>query len=589
MKAYNLQVALQNPDQTTTLFIHNRNLTEIPEAVFGLKNLKALTLSGNKIKNISARINTLKHLEYVDLSNNLIEAFPKYLCTIKGLKKLNLKGNKLKEIPAEITHLDALEELDLSDNLLTRLPDFIYDLKNLRSLNLSSNSLSKLSEKIQQWLMLEKLDLSKNEIVSLPNELSRCEKIRDLDLSENKIKSLPVNFSSLNELGKLDLHKNKIQDLSDDLQHLTWLRELDLSQNKLQVLPASIGKLSWLFRLNLRKNKLIALPETIGQLSKLQVLNLEYNSLKTFPESMGKMSGLNQLLLKGNKIETEQLLLFQFKKLKSISGLTTVFKSKEKRQFLTFLKQCRQKKISESLALDFYYLLYTEKKSSKSILIEAIDFPNKIVRVKALDQIYKYHNSAKLLTQDSVVAIVGQTNLSKKEVTAKAKEMGFSYKNKLEEQVTHIVLGAFPKQKEFLKKFKGTFLKEQDLFQFIQKDAIKKKASFSTQAIENLQRFLLSKEEQHVNVGIQILKTNGVPQEVISDLFIAYKKAKKASQKKQIRTLLELNGSDRLREKLSLRLGLNENVKEEVLLKNIAAFVKGTELDEARIIQYFQT
>lgn len=100
----------------------------------------------------------------LDLSNQGLSEFPKYLLAKTDLQELNLSNNKLSgALPAEIRQLKNLQKINLSYNLMTGVPAEI-------------GQLSKLTE----------LDLSYNQLTGLPYELGNLSNLKILNLTGNK-------------------------------------------------------------------------------------------------------------------------------------------------------------------------------------------------------------------------------------------------------------------------------------------------------------------------------------------------------------------------------------------------------------------
>jgi internalin A len=93
-------------------------LKEIPDEVFELEQLKALSLYLNRLTSVSDSITRLQNLT-----------------------KLHLGSNELTSLPDSITRLQNLTVLDLSWNQVTSLPDSITRMKNLKTLWLVGNSI----------------------------------------------------------------------------------------------------------------------------------------------------------------------------------------------------------------------------------------------------------------------------------------------------------------------------------------------------------------------------------------------------------------------------------------------------------------
>ena len=69
-------------------------LTEIPEEVFKLKNLKVLNLSYNKISNLPESLGKLTSLNELYLSGNQLTSLPEFLGKLTSLNKLELRDNR---------------------------------------------------------------------------------------------------------------------------------------------------------------------------------------------------------------------------------------------------------------------------------------------------------------------------------------------------------------------------------------------------------------------------------------------------------------------------------------------------------------
>jgi Leucine-rich repeat (LRR) protein len=72
---------------------------------------------------------------------------------MKKLKTLSLEGNQLKTLPAKLSQLDALQLLNLKNNQIKGFDAEIRNLTNLRELNLQKNPLNSTEQKrIQDFL-----------------------------------------------------------------------------------------------------------------------------------------------------------------------------------------------------------------------------------------------------------------------------------------------------------------------------------------------------------------------------------------------------------------------------------------------------
>lgn len=87
------------------------------------------------------------------------------------LRELHAQGLRLVKLPPGFSALTALETLDLSNNVLSAFPESLLTLTNLQCLTLNGNNLTTLPTGIKHLKNLEKLYLKKNELVSLVPEI----------------------------------------------------------------------------------------------------------------------------------------------------------------------------------------------------------------------------------------------------------------------------------------------------------------------------------------------------------------------------------------------------------------------------------
>ena len=196
------------------LDLSNQNLTEIPRAVFQLKNLKELYLSGNQIVKISDAI-----------------------AQLQNLKTLYLYNNQILEIPDAITKLQNLTRLYLSKNQIVEIPDAISKLQNLKLLYLSNNQIVKIPDAISELQKLTELDLSHNQIVEIPDAISKLQNLTKLHIYTNQIVKIPDAIIELKNLTELNISKNKIIKILKPIEYLARINNFDFSNNPLAIPP----------------------------------------------------------------------------------------------------------------------------------------------------------------------------------------------------------------------------------------------------------------------------------------------------------------------------------------------------------------
>lgn len=121
------------------LTLRDCNMSEVPEAIRPLKNLKILRLSGNKLKKIPSWINEFPKLEQLNIMKNEIsESFD--VSGLSNLISLNMGFNKsMKELPTGLKNLKKLEEIDFSLSGVVEIPDEILECTSLIQINAIRN------------------------------------------------------------------------------------------------------------------------------------------------------------------------------------------------------------------------------------------------------------------------------------------------------------------------------------------------------------------------------------------------------------------------------------------------------------------
>ncbi|WVZ54682.1 hypothetical protein U9M48_005445 [Paspalum notatum var. saurae] len=274
-------------------------------AIFKIKNLKYLEISGWHCESLPEAISDIWSLQAVHLINNSLLELPKSIGKLQKLRTLNLSGGwKLESLPDSIVDCTMLSSIVLSKcTSFTALPKSIGKLQKLRTLNLShSTKLKSLPDSIGDCNMLTSIDLSycKN-LAALPNSIGRIKNLRVLQLGGTEIEKLPSRITTLRSLECLDLRGcSKLVELPEGIGNLKKLQVLNLENcSKLVELPEGIINLERLQVLNLECcRNLVELPKGIGMLEKLQVLNLKLcEALRGMPVGIGQLSRLEKLSL----------------------------------------------------------------------------------------------------------------------------------------------------------------------------------------------------------------------------------------------------------------------------------------------------
>ncbi|TYG99027.1 hypothetical protein ES288_A10G164200v1 [Gossypium darwinii] len=316
---------------------------------------------------INPCLSKLKHLRYLDLSNNAFEGLlPYQLGNLSNLESLKLGaypfsfGLLYVENLQWLSGLSLLKHLDLSWVNLSRASNWLQLINSilpsldelhlsacqllpgpsLLNVNLSSLAILDLSFNhftnhmdvgwVSNLKSLVFLDLVGNDFHGpIPDFLRNMTSLTHLDLSSNYLNSsIPDWLYSFSSLQVLRLPSNQLHgDISSAIGNLTSLNEVDLSRNKLQgKLPRAMGKLYKLRSINLsgmRLNQDISrILEILSGCSSPRLESLDLASCQLsgqLSDQVGHFKNLTTLDLSNNSISGPiPIPLWQLKNLKEL-------------------------------------------------------------------------------------------------------------------------------------------------------------------------------------------------------------------------------------------------------------------------------
>jgi hypothetical protein len=147
------------------LFLSNNCFTEVPRTVRACRRLRMLGIRANQIEHV-AEDALPQSLQWLTLTDNLIQALPENLGGLKSLQKLLLAGNRLSHLPDSLRGASKLELLRISANAFERFPEWLFELPSLAWLAIAGNPCSALP------------DSALDEVYSVPwNELQLMEQL----------------------------------------------------------------------------------------------------------------------------------------------------------------------------------------------------------------------------------------------------------------------------------------------------------------------------------------------------------------------------------------------------------------------------
>ncbi|XP_072757310.1 thyrotropin receptor isoform X2 [Anoplolepis gracilipes] len=278
------------PVNITKIDLTNNNITDIPIRAFHrFPNLEILFLRRNHLQTIhnSAFIN-LASLCVLELDENYLTSIPVAAVNLPGLKELSISNNRIEQLTRdELRHASNLVSLDLRGNPIKKIRDDTFrNLGKLRKLILSNAKELRIFPNLNGATSLEILRIDRSQLKEVSSNLcQQCPKLKSLNMKSNHLTEVP-NLRDCKELRVLDLASNMISVLPDDVfKGLNMLHDLLLSNNNLQSISsdAFIG-LSRLQVLDLENNYIEYIhPDAFRETKRLQDLNLGNNIFPTLP------------------------------------------------------------------------------------------------------------------------------------------------------------------------------------------------------------------------------------------------------------------------------------------------------------------
>lgn len=541
MKAYGITSALENAAATTELIIDRRPLTELPEQLFALPELRRLQLSNCQLEKLPGNIGQLKNLEILDLSGNNLAALPPecgelihletlildhntltevpaFIRHLPCLKVLKLAGNRLRQLPAWLFSTEKLELLDLSDNQLILLPRTVGNAKSLRRLFLQKNSLKALPAGIKTLKNLEELDLSSNQFKRLPNHLDGLEKLAVLRAGHNALKTLPESLQKCLTLREIDVRYNAISRWPVRALQAPWLAYVYLAGNKLSSVPGSVSGCLKVKRLDLNNNNLKTFPVALGTLPQLHWLNVEDNRITRIQWAEGRFPALEHFLARGNKgiIPAEALL-----KLPAMTSVTGVgWEEAEDHRMSHFLALCRYYKIPAADRWPLWKYIGLEE----AIHLEDLPYPVfewllslplPAIAVKVRTQLYQ--SRPKPLTSGSVISPAGRCLSMPLGIVERLDEQGVRWNPEITDETTHVLLGDFPGAPPPIKAL--SYLNEQQLLEWLYtRERSYLAIETSAEKWQTLEAMLQSNDRNTLHLALRLLKGGGLPRGLLSQL-----------------------------------------------------------------------
>lgn len=626
MRYYKLADALKNKEQTTALNlsfsykevsllpeeitdlpnleelnIYYGKIGKLPEWIGQLHKLKTLTIQSCQLSSIPESIGQLTNLVYLSLGYNQLDYIPESIGQLKQLLSLNLRSNLLPKLPESIGELTKLQTLYLPSNQLKDLPESIGNLVDLPQLWVASNQLRNLPESIGKMKNLKRIHLYRNQLQELPNSIGELQQLTELNVSYNKLTTFPNSLAQCQSLHRIDATNNQLEELPDALFKAPALKNLSVSHNKLTVLSDKVQEAVQLSYLGITHNALSNIPDQgWDKMLNLSSLYLSNNKLTTFPKGLEKAPKLAALYIANNPFIEPPLELFKLPQLKTLgahnTGLHADFTDYTANQKI--LSEFQKQATSFEHRISTYKILGSPKeelhKFSLLHIFEAMRIRYKPLQEKAQETLFKQYQEAyknKPLEKGAEVVIWGTINFKKTEVKERLKALDIKYGIKIKPTTTHVIIGFN------IKKYVGydqeglVFISDQDLNAFFvenEEQYLLEESEDGSSNTEHIAMLLSSTDHQNIGLAFQILKTGGVPQDLVTELFLIAKNPKLPNGlRKQARAYITLHGSETLKNRIKThKMIFPGYINENKHTRNIKYYTTDTELDGVKVGKY---
>lgn len=244
------------------------NLASIPQAVFSLKNLRTLNMTGTLMPWNSTSLfcgdhcNLSSTAKEVILAGSCIRRLPnRAFCAFPAVRFLDLNSCSIEELEGTpFTCLDDLRELNMENNKITWIGTQAFKgLRDLSVLSLKKNFIATFPDGtlFQNLVALSSLSLSYNRICKLTILTDGKVFVRSLDLSNNLVSNwTPPFFSSMKNLQSLNLTSNILYTIEDDMfKDMSHVANVSLCNNPWDCGSCSLKNILTMKKKNAKHNR----------------------------------------------------------------------------------------------------------------------------------------------------------------------------------------------------------------------------------------------------------------------------------------------------------------------------------------------
>ncbi|WP_348798561.1 leucine-rich repeat domain-containing protein [Flavobacterium adhaerens] len=284
-------------------------------------------------------------------------------------------------------------------------------------------------------------------------------------------------------------------------------------------------------------------PEEVFKQTDLEKLTIS-NSTLAIPASITKLERLKELRFVGNSNLSVPVEILSLSK-------TFIFFERNKPEDIQLVGQIifdfQRKKISEAQAKVFLMLLQEQEFDvvpEIDQVIAALDYRVKEVQTNALTKLNAVFPMVETISAKEQICILGNTEaFTSVEIKPRLKKLDLNLQNTINEKTKVVVLAKEPKLKSPL--FNVPITTEENFYNWINKVdklLLSEKTEKNENAINNVVAMLNSANPANVALAFQMMKTNGVSNELLAELLIFINTSKDKTFVRTAKTLFKKYG-----------------------------------------------
>lgn len=384
--------------------------------------------------------------------------------------------------------------------------------------------------------------------------------ITTLDLSNQHLTELPDEIGRFSNLRVLTLYGNQLTRLPYPIGELTNLTTLNAGMNQLTQLPDSMRQLRNLITLDLCRNQLTELPDVFDAMPNLRTINLSRNQLRSFPVSFQFLTGLSNLDTRYNGFTSVPSVLFRFDNLRDVKGFGSTGTVSIPDILLSFGRAYTRAELPEYERFQFQELLTNPDDATQTMpirqLFDALLISHPTTQQNVLEGL-RARSANQPLREGAALAVVGNTVLNRTELKEKLSRYGIRHQTAIDTKTTHVLVGGNPKKYEAVAHLKiCIFLIDSDLTDFFntQETPFLLDTDEHTAGQQaNLAQLLAGPDTDAMAVGIEIIKTGGLPTELFTEVYFVSQLADQKKVRDEAARLLKQTGPSEFAQLLARR------------------------------------